>query len=169
MPELGSPASFVLWYVAVGVISLAGAWCLATIPFVVIRARRRRKLRPEWARMLADTDYFHRSLCRVLAARGYRIERSWIITDPIERQAREVVLALSRRGVPQAALCGRWVIPITSEIVSRFEQALARTQARQGLIITTSHFTDAARQKAAGYPVELVDGAALRAWIAEVW
>jgi hypothetical protein len=29
--------------------------------------------------------------------------------------------------------------------------------------------TDAAQQKAAGYPVELVDGDELRAWIAEIW
>jgi hypothetical protein len=169
VPELGSPASFTLWYVAVYVVSLAGAWALATIPFGLVRRRRRRKLRPEWARMLADTDYFHKSISRILAARGYQVERSWVITDPIERQAREVVLAVRRRGVPHAALCGRWVIPITSEVVARFEAALASTHARRGLIVTTSHFTEAAVQKAAGYPVELVDGEELKAWIREIW
>lgn len=169
MLEIGSPASFTLWYVMVYVASLAGAWSIATLLFVVVRARRRRKLRPEWSRMLADTDYFHRSICRIFAGRGFRIDHSWVVTDPIERQEREVVLALSRRGVPHAALCGRWVIPITSEVVTRFERALTQTNAYQGLIVTTSHFTEAAQQRAAGYRVELVDGAGLRRWIEEIW
>jgi hypothetical protein len=138
--------------------------------YVIVQAwRRRHSERPDWSRMRVDTDYFHASLVRIFHARGYRVDRSWVIEDRIERQQREVVLALSRRGVPHAALCGRWTIPITSEIVGRFEDALTRTKAQGGVIVTTSYFTDAAKQRAAGFTVELVDGKALQEWINEIW
>jgi hypothetical protein len=138
--------------------------------YVLVQAwRRRRRQRPAWPQMIADTDYFQSALCRIFTARGYCVDCSWVIVDRIERQEREVVLALSRRGVLHAALCGRWVIPITSEIVTRFEEALVTTQAKRGLIVTTSYFTDAALQRAAGYPVELVDGQKLQSWIEEIW
>jgi restriction endonuclease Mrr len=91
--------------------------------------------------------------------------------DPIERQQREVVPALSRRSVSHAALCGRWVISIAPEVVTRFEEALAQTPAQRGMIVTTSHFTDAARERAGAtaYEVDLVDGDGLQRWIEEIW
>jgi hypothetical protein len=160
-----------LWLrLGVGLAWLGGSGLALVWLYWLVQAwRRRRRQRPDWGRMLADTDYFHRSLCRVFTARGYRVDRSWVVTDRIERQAREVVLALSRRGQPYAALCGRWVIPITSEIVTRFEAALAQTKAERGLIVTTSYFTEAAAQRAAGYPLELVDGDCLQRWIDDIW
>jgi hypothetical protein len=138
--------------------------------WLVLDYRRKRRLaRPDWQRMLADTPYFRQSMHRLFKARGYEIVQWWEFRDPIERQVREVVFALRRRGHVYAALCGRWVIPITSEVIGRFEQALATTQARAGLIVTTSYFSDAARQRARGLPVELHDGDALQAWIGELW
>jgi len=138
---------------------------------LLLRWDRRRRLaaRPDWARMLADSDYFKQSVWRIFRARGYRVEWARAFNDPIERQEREVVFALTRRGELVAALCGRWVIPITSEIITRFEKALATTQAQRGMIVTTSYFTDAARAEAAGLPVELHDGRQLAEWIEDIW
>ena len=156
---------------AVGLSALiaAGVSAAALLALLAWLRRRRELARPVWHSMLADTEYFQQSMVRVFQAKGYRVLRSWSVQDRIERQEREVVLALSKRGETHAALCGRWVIPITSEIVSRFENALAQTQARQGWIVTTSYFTPAAKAQAESYEVELVDGAALQKWITEIW
>jgi len=138
---------------------------------IVLRLDRQRRLaaRPNWERMLADPIYFKQSVWRILRARGYKVQWARGYDDPIERQPREVVFALSHRGELVAALCGRWVIPITSEIITRFDQALATTHARRGMIVTTSWFTDAAIDAAQGKPVELLDGKQLAQWIAEIW
>lgn len=131
--------------------------------------RRRLALRPNWERMLADTDYFKQSVWRIFRARGYVVQWARAFNDPIERQPREVVFALTQRGELVAALCGRWVIPITSEVITRFQQALATTQAKRGLIVTTSYFTDAAKAAAIGLPVELCDRQQLAEWITDIW
>jgi len=138
---------------------------------VLLRNQRQARMnaRPNWARMLADTSYFKQSVWRVFRARGYQVQWAKVFTDPIERQQREVVFALTIRGELVAALCGRWVIPITSEIITRFEDALTTTQAHRGMIVTTSHFTDAAKAAAVGRPVELCDGDQLSEWIEDIW
>lgn len=155
----------------IGLLSLAAAACLAAgMLSMLSAARRRRQLaRPDWPRMLADPDYFRQQLIKIFKARGYKVLRWWAFNDPIERQPREVVMALQRGGQVYAALCGRWVIPITSEVVTRFEQALATTQASAGILLTTSHFSEAALDRARGLPVELHDGEHLQAWIDEIW
>lgn len=79
------------------------------------------------------------------------------------------MFALTQRGELVAALCGRWVIPITSEVITRFQQALATTQAKRGMIVTTSYFTDAAKAAAIGLPVELYDREQLAEWITGIW
>lgn len=138
---------------------------------ILLRWERKRRLaiRPDWARMLADTNYFKQSVWRIFRARGYKVQWARAIVDSIERQPREVVFALTQRGELVAALCGRWVIPITSEVITRFERALATTQAKRGLIVTTSYFTDAAKAAAVGLPVELCDGQQLAEWITDIW
>src|SRR5262245_42340651 len=109
--------------VALVVSPLAGVVALALL--LVLRWDRKRRLaqRPDWARMLADTKYFQQSVWRILRARGYQVEWARTMQDPIERQPREVVFALTYRGELVAALAGRWVIPITSEIITRFQWA----------------------------------------------
>lgn len=147
----------------------AGFAAAGLVSIVVAAGRRRQLARPDWPRMLADPDYFRQQLITIFKARGYKVLRWWAFNDPIERQPREVVFALQRGGQVYAALCGRWVIPITSEVVTRFEQALASTQASAGILLTTSHFSEAALDRARGLPVELHDGARLQEWIDEIW
>jgi Restriction endonuclease len=155
--------------VALAASVLAGLIALGLL--IVLRLDRRRRLaaRPSWERMLADPDYFKQSVWRILRARGCKVRWARGYDDSIERQPREVVFALIHRGELVAALCGRWVIPITSEIITRFDRALATTRARRGMIITTSWFTDAAIEAAQGRPVELLDGKQLAAWIEDIW
>ncbi len=153
-----------LLLIAAAVIGLAGlVWLVADY------RRKRQARRPNWQRMLADTPYFRQSMQRIFTARGYEVLQWWEFRDPIERQVREVVFALRKRGHLYAALCGRWVIPITSEVITRFEKALKTTQAAAGLIVTTSYFSDAALERARGLPVELHDGDTLLGWIGELW
>jgi hypothetical protein len=138
---------------------------------VVLRLDRQRRLavRPNWERMLADTNYFKQSVWRIFRARGYQVQWARVFDDPIERQPREVVFALTHRGELVAALCGRWVIPITSEIITRFQTALSTTKAQRGMIVTTSWFTEAARDAARGLPIDLYDGQQLAEWMADIW
>lgn len=132
--------------------------------------RRRRALsRPDWQRMLADTTYFRNACWRIFRARGFEVQWARVFNDRIERQPREVVFALKHRGELVVALCGRWVIPITSEVITRYERALATTQARRGMIVTTSWFTDAAKAAAIGLPVELHDAHQLVEWMQAIW
>jgi Restriction endonuclease len=155
----------------VAVVASIFAGLLALGLLIVLRVDRQRRIaaRPNWERMLADTRYFRESVWRIFRARGYKVQWARAFNDPIERQQREVVFALNYRGELVAALCGQWVIPITSEIITRFEKALATTQAQRGMIVTTSWFTDAAKEAARGLPVELHDGEQLTAWIQEIW
>lgn len=50
-------------------------------------------------------------------------------------------------------------------MIGRLEQALAASKADQGLIVTTSLFTEAARERARGLPVALYDREDVGAWI----
>ena len=138
---------------------------------IVLRWHRHRLLDqgPDWQLMLDDMEYFKKSIWRILQARGYDVQWARVFNDAIDHQPHEVVFALRHDGELVAALCGRWRIPITSEIVTRFEAALATTQARRGLIITTSYFSEPAHIAAHGHPVELVDGELLGRWMEEIW
>jgi|SRR5579859_6927993 len=154
------------------VLFVAALWGLTGIGLLIVlrwERKKRQAARPNWQRMMADTAYFRQSVWRIFRARGYKVKWARVFVDPIERQPREVVFALTYRGELVAALCGRWVIPITSEIITRFQEALGTTQAKRGMIVTTSYFTDAARAAAIGLPVELHDGKQLAEWMADIW
>lgn len=154
-----------------GLAALVAAWLVALglLLLLIREGRRRRQLaRPDWNRMLADADYFRRSVMSLLQSRGYKVIRFGVFDDPLERQPREVVFALTRKGEIYAALAGRWVTPITSEMITRFEAGLKSTNAHAGLIIVTSYFSHAALERARGLPVELIDGDGMREWIQQI-
>jgi hypothetical protein len=149
-----------------GVVALSA---LALIALLRWDRSRRLATRPQWDHLLADTDYFKQSVWRIFRALGYQVVWARAFTDPLERQEREVVFFLKRRGELSVALCGRWVIPITSEIVTRYQRALSTTPATRGMIVTTSWFTEAAQAAAVGLEVELHDGRQLAEWIQNIW
>ena len=105
--------------VAVVASTFAGLIALGLLILLRVDRQRRQAARPNWERMMADTTYFRQSVWRIFRARGYKVQWARVFTDTIERQPREVVFALTHRGELVAALCGRWVIPITSEIITR--------------------------------------------------
>jgi hypothetical protein len=125
--------------------------------------------RPEWRLMLADMDYFRRALARLFTARGYAVRGQWVHHDPLDETPREVMFALERSGTRYAALCVRWIVPVTSDVIGRFERSLPDTRADVGMIVTTSVFTDGALERARGLPIELVDRDHLRSWIELAW
>jgi HJR/Mrr/RecB family endonuclease len=139
---------------------LAGAMALA----MHARARRRR---PIWRRMLNEVDYFRQALAQLFAAQGYVVHGHWTHQDPLDETPREVVFALEKAGTLYAALCVRWLVPVTSEVIGRFEQALATTRAEVGIIVTTSVFTEGALQRAKRLPVVLYDRTHVMKWIDE--
>jgi hypothetical protein len=141
---------------------------LALVMAMVMRARAERR-RPVWRRMLNEVDYFRHALARLFAAQGYTIKGHWTHQDPLDETPREVVFALEKAGTRYAALCVRWLVPVTSEVVGRFDKALAATQAHVGIIVTTSVFTDAAVERARGLPVELYDRTHVEKWIEAAW
>ncbi|MCC6190718.1 MAG: restriction endonuclease [Anaerolineales bacterium] len=138
---------------------------LALLSALALRARARRR-RPVWRRMLNEMDYFRQALAQLFTAQGYRVHEYWTHQDPLDEAPREVVFALEKAGTLYAALCVRWIVPVTSEVIGRFEKALAATRADVGIIVTTSIFTDAALERAKGLPVELYDRTHVHKWIA---
>jgi len=141
---------------------------LAVMLTLMLRARARAG-RPVWRRMLADIEYFRASLAAIFRAQGYTIQGHWIHQNPLDESPREVVFALEKAGTLYAALCVRWLVPVTSEVIGRFEKALATTQAHVGIIVTTSVYTDGALERARGLPVELYDRNHVQRWIAQAW
>jgi len=125
--------------------------------------------RPEWGRMESDVDYFQQAMGRLFAARGYLVHGRWVHQDPLDETPREVIFALERGGTRYAALCVRWIVPVTSEVIGRFEQSLPATNADIGLIATTSIFTDGALERARGCHMELYDREHLKRWIELAW
>src|SRR5437870_10986536 len=125
--------------------------------------------RPEWRLMLGDVDYFQQAMAKLFAARGYAVQGLWVHQDPRDETPREVIFALERGGTRYAALCVRWIVPVTSDVIGRFEQSLPATQADIGMIATTSIFTDGALERARGLRVELYDREHLQKWIALAW
>jgi hypothetical protein len=125
--------------------------------------------RPDWRLMLGDVDYFQQAMAKLFAARGYAVHGLWVHQDPLDETPREVMFALERGGTRYAALCVRWIVPVTSDVIGRFEQSLPATQADIGMIATTSIFTDGALERARGLRVELYDREHLQKWIAFAW
>src|SRR5258708_34032337 len=114
------------------VLLVAAALALTALGLLIVLRvdrQRRQAARPNWQRMMADTTYFRQSVWRIFRARGYKVRWAKAFVDPIERQPREVVFALTYRGELVAALCGRWATPITSEIVTRLTRGLTTTKA----------------------------------------
>jgi hypothetical protein len=155
-------------WLRVALLLAVGLAALALLAGLLVR-RRRRMAPPEWPRLLADTEYYRRVLGVVFPAQGFQVGGYQVFQDPLETEAREIVYSLRRDGQLYAALCVRWIVPVTSDIVGRFERALNASQAHQGLIVTTSLFTEAARERARGLPVALYDREDLGVWIEDVW
>ena len=120
--------------------SRAALALLALLAALMMRARRLRR-RPIWRRMLNDSEYFRDSLVTLFQRQGYAVHGHWIHQDPLDETPREVVFALERAGTRYAALCVRWLVPVTSEVIGRFDRALAATQAHVGIIVTTTGFS----------------------------
>jgi restriction endonuclease len=125
--------------------------------------------RPDWRLMLNDVDYFQQAMARLFMARGYQVRGPWVHHDPLDETPREVIFALERGGTRYAALCVRWIVPVTSEVIGRFERSLPAAQADVGLIATTSIFTEGALERARGLRLELYDRDELQKWIALAW
>jgi hypothetical protein len=148
--------------IALGVLSL---WVVRMSPGMQLRLGRR----PEWRRMLGDVDYFQQAMGRLFAARGYAVQGHWVHQDPLDETPREVIFALERSGTRYAALCVRWIVPVTSDVIGRFEQSLPATRAHVGMIATTSIFTEGALERARGLHLELYDRETLQQWIDLAW
>lgn len=125
--------------------------------------------RPEWDRMCAEIDYFRKALHHIFKAQGYKVTGYSILQEKYERETFMVLFALRKGGVVYCALCGRWFVPVTSDIIERFEKALASTRAPRGMIVTTGIFSPAALDRAHGLPVTLMDRTTIKQWIEEVW
>jgi HJR/Mrr/RecB family endonuclease len=153
-------------YIALAVLGLAVVVELILLALVPgARAGDGWRRRPAWPLMLADIDYFRKALERLFSDQGYAIQGYWVHQGQQDETAREVVFALERGGTHYAALCVRWVVPVTSEVIAQFEQALAATGADEGVIVTTSIFTQGALERARGLPVELYDWTYIQNWI----
>jgi hypothetical protein len=155
---------FLLLALALGVALIGLALMFGMRPRA--RARRRRAV---WRQMLNEIEFFREALERIFRAQGYAVRGHWVHQDPLDESPREVVFALERAGTRYAALCVRWLVPVTSEVIGRFDAALAETHAHIGIIVTTSVYTEAALERARGLPVELYDRGHVRRWIARGW
>ncbi len=163
----------------VGVIALLLVGALALVGLAVVMGlgignylapARRKRVRPDWQRLMVSTQYFQRVLHEIFEAEGFTVVRCVALTDVGERDPRELVFELHRGGDVFAALCGRWVIPITSEIVTRFQSALVVVKASGGMIVTTSYFSVSAVNRARQLgSLTLYDGAAVHGWIKQHW
>lgn len=71
--------------VSVAASVMAGLIALGLL--ILLRWDRRRRLatQPDWAHMLADTNYFKQSVWRIFRARGYKVQWARVFNDPIER------------------------------------------------------------------------------------
>jgi hypothetical protein len=118
---------------------------------------------------MGETDYYRKAMQRIFAERGYRVRGYTLLKDPVEREAREIVFALRKGNIVYCAFCVRWVVPVTSDVIERYEKALMNTQARRGLIVTTSSYTPAAINRAQGLPVDLFQRNDVKQWIDNIW
>lgn len=155
----------------IGLLLILAAVCLALgLAFLLFDQRRRLQRRPVWERMLASTRDFTNAMRQLFVAQGYVVVHSRALPDPTEDEPRDVVFELRRGRQTYMALCGRWVIPITSDQITRFEQALATVPSAGGLIVTTSFFSEAALERAQQLArVTLYDGEQVRVWLDEYW
>lgn len=157
-----------MFYFAIA-LALATIGLAAAILFLARGRRRRGLARPEFEKMCADVIYFRKALHHIFKAQGYRVMGYTIVQEPGERETMMVLFALRKGGVVYCALCGRWFVPVTSDVIERFEKALASTKAKRGMIITASTFSPAARERAKGLPVQLANRDDIRGWIEQVW
>ncbi len=132
-----------------------------------IRLRQARAFkRPEWDRMLADTEYFRKAMGWIFKRRGYRVVQSAAIPVAGSEGPREILFRLEKDGQTFSALCGRWVAVVGSDQVMSFQERLARSFDLKGaMLITTGKFTPSAYEQAAGTPLALHDGDELRKWV----
>jgi HJR/Mrr/RecB family endonuclease len=158
-PRIAAAAPYIVLAVLVAAV-LVELILLALLP-----AARERRRRPRWPLMLVDMEYFRRALERLFSDHGFAIQGYWIHQGQQDETPREVVFALERGGTHYAALGVRWVVPVTSEVIAQFEQALGATGADMGVIVTTSIFTQGALERARGLPVELYDWTYIQNWI----
>ena len=156
-------------WVRPALLALLGAAALALLGILLMRRRMMWMAPPEWPRLTADTDYYRRVLGVVFPTQGFQVGGYRVFKDPLEEAPREILYSLRKDGRLYAALCVRWIVPVTSDVIGRFEQALALSKADQGVIVTTSVFTEAARERARGLPVTLYDREDLVQWIGAVW
>ena len=158
-------AELVLTGILVVALAVLIAWVWHLSPGLQLRLGGR----PDWRLMLDDEDYFRQALARLFLSRGYLVRGDWVHHDPLDETPREVMFALERGGTRFAALCVRWIVPVTSDVIGRFEQSLPATQANVGMIVTTSIFTEGALERARGLPVELYDREHILKWIEQTW
>jgi len=158
-------AELVLTGILVVALAVLIAWVWHLSPGLQLRLGGR----PDWRLMLDDEDYFRQALARLFLSRGYLVRGDWVHQDPLDETPREVMFALERGGTRFAALCVRWIVPVTSDVIGRFEQSLPATQANVGMIVTTSIFTEGALERARGLPVELYDREHILKWIEQTW
>lgn len=161
-------AVLTLPWVRPAALAVLGVAALGLLALLLMR-RRMWLAPPEWPRLTADTDYFRRVLGVLLPAQGFQVGGYQVFHDPLEEAPRTILFSLRKDGTLYAALCVRWIVPVTSDIIGRFEQALAHSQADRGLIVTTSVFTEAARERARGLPVTLYDREDVGQWIEAAW
>lgn len=134
--------------------------------FLRLANKRRALQRPDWSKMMADTEYFSKAMRWVLKRRGFDVLGSASLPVPYIEGPREVLFHLRKGKKIYAALCGRWVAVVGSDQVLRFQEQLSKTRSVQAaMIITTSKFTPSAYERAEGTPLTLHDGVELKKWV----
>jgi len=150
-----------------------GGVLLVIIGYIALRivSRPRGLRRPDFSLMLADTQYYRKALHAIFKERGYKVTGFAILkdTDPTVREPYEIVFSLRKGSELYCAFCVRLVVPVTSDVISRYEKALHTTRATHGMIVTTSTFSFAALERAKGLPIELYDCGSLQKWIDHIW
>jgi hypothetical protein len=113
--------------------------------------------RPDWGRLEDDHDYFCRTLAELFQSLGYQVLSTRVYRVPSDEGARECAFVLQRAHSRSVALGLRQDLIVTSDVVGRLGRALSAAQAATGLLITTSLFSDAAREAARRWFILLVD------------
>lgn len=105
-------------------LSLIALLCIVVLlaGILVFRITQTRKIkRPEWDRMLADTDYFRKAMIWVFKRRGFQASQFAVLPVQYTEGPREVLFKLEKNGKTYAALCGRWVAAVGSDQILRFQ------------------------------------------------
>jgi restriction system protein len=103
---------------------------------------------------------FERIVGRSLEAQGYEVEHVG------GRGDEGIDLLATRNEETVAVQCKRYdTAPVTPNQVREFLGSMVAAKADRGIFVTTSLFTESARQFADGQLMELVDSAGLTAWL----